>query len=47
MQAIAKGYINNIDEGREIILNSFDVKDYEPQDIDQWEEKYRESLKYL
>jgi len=41
MQAKAAGHIASVKEGREIIRNSFDVKTFEPKDVEQWEETWR------
>jgi rhamnulokinase len=40
MQAIATGQIKSIDEARRIVRNSFDLKEYRPQDQRLWEQKY-------
>jgi rhamnulokinase len=40
MQALALGHISSLEEGREIVRNSFDVITYEPQNTDAWEEAY-------
>lgn len=40
MQAMAVGAIKDLDEGRKIIKNSFDITRYEPQDSSEWEKAY-------
>jgi len=42
MQAKATGQIKNLAEARKIVRNSFDLKEYEPQDVSLWEERYNE-----
>ena len=37
IQAVSKGIIGNIDYGRRIVANSFDLKIYEPKNTDLWE----------
>lgn len=41
IQAIATGQIKSLAEGRNIVRNSFELKEYEPQDTSLWEEQYR------
>ena len=40
MQAKATGQINTLTQAREIVCNSFDLKEYEPQNTALWEEQY-------
>ncbi|MBE3581985.1 MAG: rhamnulokinase [Thermoanaerobacteraceae bacterium] len=40
VQAMAMGEISNLDEGREIVRRSFALKTYEPEDQEEWDEKY-------
>ena len=40
MQAIAKNELANIEEGREIVTNSFALKYYDPEDQEKWNEQY-------
>ncbi|MBU1117003.1 MAG: rhamnulokinase, partial [Bacteroidetes bacterium] len=47
VQAIAKGKIKDIKEGREIIKNSVELKKYLPIQKDIWERKYQESNQIL
>ncbi len=47
MQAIATGDIASIEEGRDIVKQSFDMVMYEPQDVEQWEEAYQRSRHIL
>jgi len=42
MQAKATGQIKNLAEAREIVRNSFELKEYEPQEVSLWEERYNE-----
>lgn len=45
MQAIATGQINTIAEARQIVRNSFELKEYEPQDTQLWQKQYEKSKK--
>jgi hypothetical protein len=45
MQAIATGQITSLAEARQIVRNSFDLKEYEPQDTSLWREQYEKSKK--
>jgi sugar (pentulose or hexulose) kinase len=45
MQAIATGQIQTLAEARQIVRNSFDLKEYEPQDTSLWQKKYKKSKK--
>ncbi|MEE8389271.1 MAG: FGGY-family carbohydrate kinase, partial [Anaerolineae bacterium] len=40
VQAMALGHINSLEEGRQIIRNSFDVITYEPAGGAEWDEAY-------
>ena len=40
MQAKATGQIKTLSEARKIVRNSFEVKEYQPQDAQVWEEQY-------
>lgn len=40
MQAIATGQIKSLSEARDIVRKSFELKEYEPQDVSKWEEQY-------
>lgn len=40
MQGIAKGIISSIEEGRELVRGSFHVKEYTPQNVDEWNDVY-------
>jgi len=42
MQAKATGQIKSIDEARRIVRNSFDLKEYRPQDQKLWQQKYEQ-----
>ena len=41
MQAKATGQVRSLDEARQIIRDSFELKDYEPQDVSKWDAQYR------
>ncbi len=45
MQAKATGQIKTLSEARKIVRNSFEVKEYQPQDAQVWEEQYLRSKK--
>ncbi|MDO4586638.1 MAG: rhamnulokinase family protein [Planctomycetia bacterium] len=47
MQAVASGDIGNITEARQVIRNSFDVIEYEPQHIAEWNEAYEKFCSIL
>ena len=47
MQLKAAGEIKNLEEGRQISLNSSKVENYIPQDTQDWDEKYQAYLKIL
>jgi rhamnulokinase/L-fuculokinase len=40
MQAKAAGQIKSLGELREIIRNSFELKEYQPRDCKVWDERY-------
>lgn len=40
VQAMAMGAIKDLEEGRKVIKNSFDVARYEPEDSDKWDAAY-------
>jgi rhamnulokinase len=40
MQARATGQIKTLDEAREIVRRSFEMKEYQPEDTPAWEEQY-------
>ena len=40
MQAVGLGHIKDLEEGRRIIRDSFDVQMYKPQDVARWDEQY-------
>ncbi|MBN2137637.1 MAG: rhamnulokinase [Sedimentisphaerales bacterium] len=40
-QAIATGQIKNLDEARQIVRKSFDLKEYQSQNAAAWDEQYR------
>lgn len=46
MQAIAKGKIKSLSEGRKIIKNSFGLKEYNPIEKENWEHVYKK-IEYL
>jgi rhamnulokinase len=41
MQAKAAGQLKSIEEAREVIRHSFELKEYEPQDTAPWEKQYK------
>jgi sugar (pentulose or hexulose) kinase len=45
MQARAKGQIRSAEQAQEIVVNSFKLKEYQPQDTDLWEEQYQKIRK--
>jgi len=47
IQMMALGLIKDLDEGRKIILNSFDVKEYSPVFSDEFNKSYETFKKYL
>jgi sugar (pentulose or hexulose) kinase len=45
---MAMGAIKDINEGRQVVKNSFDIATYEPQDSEAWDaayEKWKEIIK--
>ena len=44
VQAMAKGHVSNLDEIREIIRNSFELKTYLPENQSEWEKAYRKFI---
>jgi hypothetical protein len=47
VQAIALGDIADLNQGRTIVKNSFDVKRYEAKDLAAWDEAYARFQKIL
>ena len=47
MQAMATGQIKSLAQGRELIRNSFEVKEYLPQDREIWERGYRKNGEFF
>ena len=45
MQAIATGQIKSLAEARKIVRNSFELKEYQPQETSRWRERYERSRK--
>ncbi len=41
LQAKATGQIKSIDEARQVVRNSFEMKEYQPQDKTRWEQQYK------
>ena len=41
MQAKATGQIKSLAQAREIIRNSFELKEYQPQDVSLWDKQYK------
>lgn len=46
-QLKACGLINNVQEGRQLCSNSFELQTYQPSDTAKWEEKYAKYLKLI
>jgi rhamnulokinase len=40
MQAKAAGQIKTLEEARQIVRSSFELREYEPQETSLWEEQY-------
>ena len=47
VQMMAAGMIENLEEGRKIVLNSFPIKEYAPSNTDEWDKHYDTFKKYL
>ncbi|MBN1805092.1 MAG: rhamnulokinase [Sedimentisphaerales bacterium] len=45
MQARATGQIESLQQAREIVRNSFELKEYEPQDVSRWDKQYNKVRK--
>jgi sugar (pentulose or hexulose) kinase len=45
MQAKATGQLKNIDEARQVVRNSFEMKEYQPQNTALWEKQYNKQHK--
>jgi len=45
MQARAAGQIKTLAEARNIVRNSFELKEYQPQDVSLWQEQYKKVYK--
>lgn len=45
MQAMAKGQINSLDQARELISKSFELKEYLPEDKEIWDKEYKKAVK--
>jgi rhamnulokinase len=45
MQAIATEQITSLAEARQIVRNSFELKEYEPEDTSLWQKQYQKSKK--
>ncbi len=41
VQAMAMGAIKDLNEGRQVVKNSFDITEYTPQDSDAWDKAYQ------
>jgi len=44
MQAIADGALSGLDEARQVVRESFELKTYEPEDVDVWDAAYARFL---
>jgi rhamnulokinase len=40
VQAVARGYLGSLQEGRELVRRSIDLETYEPKDTARWDEAY-------
>jgi rhamnulokinase len=47
VQAIGLGLLKNLNEGREVVRRSFDVRTFEPRNSERWDETYARFLGYL
>ncbi len=47
MQLINSGEISNVKQAREVIADSFEIKQFEPSDSDMWDDGYERFLKLL
>lgn len=47
MQALALGHVTSLDQGRQVVRDSFVVRSYEPGEAAPWEEAYGRYLKLL
>ena len=45
MQAKAAGQIGTLNQAREIVRNSFELKEYQPQDVALWQKQYEKTKK--
>lgn len=43
MQAIATGQIQSLQQARKIVANSFELKEYQPQETDAWDKQYQKT----
>ena len=46
-QAMALGYLASLEEGRQVVRNSFDIETYEPAGLASWDEAYGRFLALL
>lgn len=44
MQYVALGELDNLDDARKVVVDSFDLKRYEPQDTSSWEDAYEKYI---
>ncbi len=47
IQAIAKGHLTDLNEARNVVVESSELREYEPADRDLWEEQYQTSKAYF
>jgi len=45
MQAVSHGDVGSIEEAREVVRNSFPMKEFVPTDPDPWDEAYQRFIK--
>jgi rhamnulokinase len=46
-QLKAGGFIRNVQEGRKLCRESFDIREYQPCNIEEWDQKYQRYLKLI
>jgi rhamnulokinase len=47
MQAIALGHLASLEEGRQVVRNSFEVTSYEPLSRAGWDEAYHRLMSII
>jgi len=46
MQSIAAGQIESLPQARQIVRNSYELKEYQPEDVSTWQEQYTKAVKF-